>query len=339
MQIQHLIYPLQFKYPFHIAHGVRSHTDCIFIKITYENYSGYGEITLPPYLPENITNCLDFLKQIHFENYSNDMLDPTAISASMNEQYKGFYPVKAAINNALWDLKGNIELKSVRAYLPTETNSPECTYTIGVSSASEMQEKINQATNFNLFKLKLDGICDVETIQTFTKYSDKAFAVDANQSWKDLDYAKKMIDLLSQTKCILVEQPFEKSDRKLSALLKQYSSLPIIADEAFQNIEDMDSIASSFDGINLKLLKCGGISNATQILTSAKKHRLKILIGCMSESACGCAAASMLQQYADWVDLDGPYLISNNPFEGYEIRGGKILCENKIGLGIHTHLF
>jgi L-alanine-DL-glutamate epimerase-like enolase superfamily enzyme len=314
MQLSYHIYPLKFKYPFHIAHGVRNHTDCIFIKINHENHVGYGEITLPPYLPENITNCLDFLKQIHFENYSKDILDPTAISASINNQFKGFYPVKAAINNALWDLKGNIELKSVRAYLPTETNSPECTYTIGVSSASQMLEKLNQATNFNLFKLKLDGIHDIEIIQTFTKYSDKAFAVDANQSWKDLDYAKKMTDLLSQTKCILIEQPFDKSDRKFTALLKQDSSLPIIADEAFQNIEDIDSIATSFHGINLKLLKCGGISNATQIINSAKQNQLKVLIGCMSESACGCAAASTLQSMADWVDLDGNLLITNDLF-------------------------
>ncbi|MEI6311400.1 MAG: enolase C-terminal domain-like protein [Bacteroidota bacterium] len=339
MQISHIIYPLQFKFPFHIAHGIRSHTDCIFLKISSDSYAGYGEITLPPYLPETIASCLDFLKKIQFEKYSGDNIDPTAISASIHEQWDGFYPVKAAINNALWDLKGKMEVKSVRDYLTNDTNSPECTYTIGISSRSDMLEKIYHATNFNLIKLKLDGIQDVEIIQTFIKYSDKTFAVDANQSWNDIDYAKKMIDLLSKTKCILIEQPFEKSDRKLSALLKQFSSLPIIADEAFQNIEDIDSIATSFDGINLKLLKCGGISNATQIITSAKQHQLKILIGCMSESACGCAAASMLQQSADWVDLDGPYLIHNNPFEGYEIRAGKILIENNIGLGIHTNLF
>lgn len=339
MKISYFVRALKFKYPFRIAHGMRTHTDCIYVKIVRGNFVGYGEATMPPYLSDNLKTSIELLDQLNLLEYTDDLIHPDIISEKINQQFEGNYSIKAAINIALWDLKGKIENTLVSNYFSTNSTIPFCTYTIGVGDAHEMKEKLNDATNFELIKLKLDGIHDQQIIETYLTICNKPFAVDANQAWSNIVTAEKMLCLLQNTNCFLIEQPFVKSDLELSKQLKHISKIPIIADEAFQHIDELENLADSFDGINIKLMKCGGISTAFQIIEKAKNLNLKILIGCMSESACGCAAASSLQSFANWVDLDGPYLISNNPFRGYEVKNGKIHLQYSSGLGLLTDLF
>jgi L-alanine-DL-glutamate epimerase-like enolase superfamily enzyme len=111
------------------------------------------------------------------------------------------------------------------------------------------------------------------------------------------------------------------------------SALPVLADESFQRLADLDKIGSHFSGINLKLMKCTGLYEGAQILRAANASSLKINIGCMSESSCGIAAAAQLMQYAHWIDLDGPLLIKNNPFGGIQFPNGKLEIDSRPGTG------
>ena len=324
---------MQFKYPFSIAQGVRTYTDCVFIAIEKDGILGYGEATLPPYLTDTIKSTTAFLQDIDIvdsHHRFNSNLDLFENDEGTN------MPAKASIDMAFWDLKGKLEGRKVDSYFKRSVlqKKPNSTYTIGISSEEELKNKLLDATDFKLIKLKLNGKNDEEQILNFRKYSDKAFAVDANQSWTDIDQAKRMHDFLIAQNCFLIEQPFEKHDTQKTTALKNYSHIPIIADEAFQTIDSLEQIAEAYHGINIKLMKCGGISNAYKIIEKAKQLDLKILIGCMSESACGCAAAAILQAFADWTDLDGPWLIKNNPFDDYIIQDGQIRTLQNTGLGI-----
>jgi L-alanine-DL-glutamate epimerase-like enolase superfamily enzyme len=335
-------YRLQFKYPFAIAHGIRTFTDAVFIAIENEGVWGYGEATLPPYLNDTVQSTQQFLtsctiSQIKFYFDQLEQLSTIDLPGKKDENM----PAKAALNMALWDLKGKLENKKVAAYFTPESPvSPVyCTYTLGVSNQQETALKLKDAVDFKLIKLKLDGTNDQERILHFRKFSDQPFAVDANQAWQQLDHAKAMHDFLITQNCFLIEQPFPKNEHQLAAAFKQYSTLPVMADEAFQTIDDLEKIADSYDGINIKLMKCGGISNAYAIIEKAKSLQLQLLIGCMSESACGCAAAAALQSHASFTDLDGPWLINNNPFVGYGLLNGEIVTQGPSGLGISTDLF
>ena len=339
MKISYFVRALKFKFPFKIAHGIRTHTDCVFVKIELNKMTGYGEATMPPYVTDNLQTTCSFLDAIDLTHYTSTSFDPNLISGMLDKLYPANYSAKAAINMALWDLKGKLENQLVATYFKHSNHIPNCTYTIGLGDSKSMKDKLALASNFNLIKIKLDGQQDESIIKDYLNNSSKPFAVDANQSWKDKNYVEKMLQLLDNTNCFLIEQPFEKNDRENSQWIRSLTSIPIIADEAFQHIDELEDLATAFDGINIKLMKCGGISNAYKIVEKAKALDLKILIGCMSESACGCAAASVLQQYADWVDLDGPYLISNNPFQGYEVKEGKIQLQFQSGLGLTTTLF
>jgi L-Ala-D/L-Glu epimerase len=150
-------------------------------------------------------------------------------------------------------------------------------------------------------------------IRHFIKATSLPFAIDANQAWKKAEDKKKIIDLLESSGCVLIEQPFDKSDLRETGFLKKMTSLPVIADEACQRLKDIARISEVFDGINIKLQKCGGISEAFKMICEAQSRNLKVLIGCMSESSVGCGAAEVLAPLCNWADLDGPWLIKNDP--------------------------
>ena len=316
-------YQLQFKFPFRIAHGLRTHTNVVYVKLEHEGFGAWGEATLPPYLPETQKSVVQFLTSFSRSVSSNSIDDWFGELQPESENMSA----KAALDMALWSLKSQVENKSIGKLLGIQSREfPYCTYTIGVSSFNEMKIKMEEANQFGfeIFKIKLDGKNDEEMIGNFRKLTSKKFAVDVNQGWKNIEEARSKIDWLKEQGCLFVEQPLQKDALHEMKLLKQKSSLPLYADESCQRLSDIEKLKDSFDGINIKLMKCGGITEAHQMILKARELDMKILIGCMSESSVGCTAAAYLTPLADYADLDGPYLISNDPFEGMKVVEGRI---------------
>lgn len=327
MKISSYPYQLQFKFPFRIAHGLRTHTDVVYVKLEHEGFTAWGEAALPPYLPETQKSVVEFLTTFSKSLSSNSVDDWFQKLKHESENMSA----KAALDMALWNLKSQMENKSIKELLGfvgdnTNKGFPLGTYTIGVSSFDEMKIKVEEANQFGfeIFKIKLDGKSDKEMVGNFRKLSDKPFAIDVNQGWKNIEEAKDKIDWLKERGCLFVEQPLEKNSMDEMKLMKEKSSLPIYADESCQRLTDLEKAADCFDGVNIKLMKCGGITEAHQMILKALELGLKVLIGCMSESSVGCTAAAHLTQLADYADLDGPYLISNDPFEGMKVVNGRI---------------
>ncbi|MBL0309433.1 MAG: dipeptide epimerase [Bacteroidetes bacterium] len=326
--MQYTLYPyqLKFRYPFHISHGLRTHTDVVFIKIEHEGFVGWGEATLPPYLRETRQSVIDFLSLPEVKNITLPV-HPPDIFKMLDEKFPGNMSAKAALDMALWNLKSQMEQKSIGELLEIQSDkSPLCTYTIGLCSFDEMKRKVEEANaiGFKLFKIKLDGKQDEEMISDFRKLTNKPFAVDVNQGWKDVKEALTKIKWLSAEGCMLIEQPLVKDALEEMKEVKSDSLLPVFADESCQQLSDLEKVKESFHGVNIKLMKCGGVSQAVEMILQAKKYELKVLVGCMSESSVGCSAAANLAPLADYVDLDGPYLIANDPFEGMKVEEGKV---------------
>jgi L-alanine-DL-glutamate epimerase-like enolase superfamily enzyme len=320
-------YQLRFKYPFGIAHGLRHTTDVVYVKLQHRGYTAWGEATLPPYLPETQSSVIKFLEHISYSSVLNTA-DPVTVSAELNDAYTGNMAAKAALDMALWHLRLQTEGQPLHRLLGFESNSyPQGTYTIGVCPLAEMEAKIAEADalGFGIFKLKLDGKNDFETIRNFRSLTNKPFAADVNQGWRTPAQAAAVAALLAGQGCLFIEQPFDKHDKQLPVLFKAQSPLPVYADEACQLLADLEDMPRSFNGINIKLMKCGGITEAYKMIVRARQLGLNILIGCMSESSVGCTAASWLTPLADYADLDGPYLISNDPFTGMKVEKGCIV--------------
>jgi L-alanine-DL-glutamate epimerase-like enolase superfamily enzyme len=125
-----------------------------------------------------------------------------------------------------------------------------------------------------------------------------------------------------------------KTDPDSNAWLSERSPIPIIGDEAVQRFADVDKAKGVYNGINVKLMKSAGMYEAKRMIDRARELRLKVLIGCMSETSCATLAAAALAPQCDWADIDGPFLVSNNPFRMPEFIDGKWLLSEKAGLGL-----
>ncbi len=305
---------LLFRHPFRIAHGIRLSTDVVYLRAECVNAVGFGEATLPPYLGVSTAEVLEFFKlpvinEIEFPFSPNDVL------INIDRQIPGMMPAKAALDMALWSLLSQLDKKSFPELFDVKTNErvPH-SFTIGVCDEVEFSEKIQfaRSVGFDFFKLKFDGVHDRQMIEMYTKMEQATFAIDVNQAWSDAEEMFGFVDELARLGCVLIEQPFHRDDLEQTALLRQHTNIPVIADEACQRIFDIPRIQESFDGINIKLQKCGGLSEARRMITDARSRDLKVLIGCMSESSVGCNAAEVLSPLCNWADLDGPWLIRND---------------------------
>ncbi len=346
LNISYHPFELLFRYPFRIAHGERTFTPVVFVEIAHNGLLGYGEAALPPYLAETTKTVGSFLesskpllKKLN-DNFSLEELELFLIN--LNEAFPGNKSAKAALEMALLDLwgkKNNLSLKKI--FNPHSLPDVFSTFTIGICGPEEMKLKISGANEFSIFKIKLNGISDKKNIELFLNISERmksnrkvSFCVDVNQGWKDKFLAMDMVHWLSEKGAFLIEQPLPVKMLDESAYLTERSPIPVIADESVQGLEDIEKVKGAFSGINIKLMKTGGLYIAKKMISRARELEMKILIGCMSESSCGVTAAAHLSPLADWADLDGPYLIKNDPFEGVKIKDGKIWLPDEPGMGV-----
>ena len=174
---------------------------------------------------------------------------------------------------------------------------------------------------------------DKETVEIIRSMTDVPICVDANQGWNDKEEALRMIDWLAERNCLFVEQPLPKEKFEETAWLRDRSSLPIIADEAFQRIGDIPRLQQAYDGINIKLMKSTGLHEAYKMAILARSLGMKVMVGCMTETSCGISAAAQIAPLVDWADLDGNLLIANDRFEGMKIVDGKITLSQYPGIG------
>lgn len=328
MKLSYAPYSLQFKHPFGLSHSTRSTTEVVYVKLEKEGVAAYGEAALPPYLAETQSSVIEFFKKAA-PLLSNNKGTLEEIVSSLDKLAPENTAAKAAIDIALHDLLGKIKNKAAHQLLQLQKPEPkETSVTIGIGDLSLIPQKLEELKDFNLLKIKLGNKNDREVITCIRKHTSKPLVVDVNQGWPDKQFALEMIQWLATQNVLYIEQPLAKENLKDMEWLSAQSPLPILADESFQRFSDLEKISSCFSGINLKLMKCTGLQEAKKIILTAKEKNLKINIGCMSESSCGIAAAAQLMHYADWIDLDGPMLIKNDPFDGVNFKNGKLeLCD------------
>lgn len=315
MKIAYANYQLKFNHPFRLAHGVRDGTSSVFVRLSFKGKNGYGEATLPPYLEETPESVINWLKDTDLDGL-HPIRDFEEALQQIHRYANDHYFVRCALEEALLDLGGYTRYP-IRSKVP-------CTFTLGLcENELELQEKLRNAAHFKFLKLKLNSDSDRTPVLQLRKHSNLPFCVDANQAWSNVEKALEFTHWLKDQGAVLIEQPFGKDEIEKHEQFLESSPLPSIADESIQNLNDLHERHTFFSGVNVKLLKCGGPLEAEAMLRFAKEKNLFRLIGCMSESTLGVSHALSLSKYADMLDLDGPFLISNDPFKGYGIHKGK----------------
>jgi L-alanine-DL-glutamate epimerase-like enolase superfamily enzyme len=334
MKLSFKPYDLQLKHVFTIASNSRTTTPVVLTLIEYDGIKGYGEASMPPYLGESHETVLKFLSNVNLAQFSDPFLYEDILSY-IDKLAPGNYAAKASVDIALHDLLGKLLGKPwFRLWGLDPSKTPNTSFTIGIDTPEVIKQKVAEADIYKVLKVKLGAGTDKEIINAIRSATDKPICVDVNQGWKDPKFAIDMIHWLKEKNVIFVEQPMPKTQVDDIAKLTQGSPLPIIADEAVQTADDLLTVKGVYSGVNIKLMKCGGMGAAIKMAQLAKLMGMKVMIGCMTETSCAVSAAAQISPLADWADLDGNLLISNDCYEGMKIVDGKVTLNEKAGIGI-----
>ena len=336
MKLTYTPHTLYFKRPFKIAHGTRSSTPIVITELHHQGITGYGEASMPPYLGESHDTVMTFLKKA--AGILNNFRDPFEIETILHEIDRvapGNTAAKASIDIALHDLIGKLrDIPCWKMFGGDRNKTPFTTYTLGIDEPNVIEQKIAEAQEYKVLKVKLNGENDKRTIDTIRNLTDKPMAIDVNQGWKDKHHALEMIHWLLERNVLFIEQPLPKNNWDDAHWIFEKSPLPVYADESIQRLTDIELVKDCFHGINIKLMKCTGIYEAQKMIIRAREVNLKVLIGCMSETSCAISAAAQLSPLADHADLDGPLLIKNDLFTGITFTDGKVILNNMAGIGV-----
>lgn len=328
-------YDLQLRHVFTIANSSRTTTPVVLTEIEYNGIIGYGEASLPPYLGETQASVIEFLKKVNLEQFA-DPFQLEDILSYVDKIAENNTAAKASVDIALHDLLGKImEQPWHKIWGLDKSKAPSTSFTIGIDTPEVVKQKtLESASLYNVLKVKLGRNNDKEIIEAIRSVSNKPIAVDINQGWTDKHAALDMIFWLKERGIVLVEQPMSKHQLDDIAWLTERSPLPVIADESFQRLTDLEHLKGAFSGVNIKLMKCTGMREAWKILTVARAAGMKVMLGCMTETSCAISAASQLSPAVDWADLDGNLLINNDIFSGTTIINGKLTLTDLPGIGI-----
>jgi len=334
MKLRFRPYELQLRHVFTIANNSRTTTPVMLTEVEFDGIIGYGEASMPPYLGESHKTATEFLSKVDLSSF-NDPFELEDIIQYIDSLAAGNYAAKASVDIALHDLIGKIlgqPWHKLWGLNPSKT--PNTSFTIGMDTPDVVREKVHEADIYKILKVKLGRDNDREMIQTIRSVTDKPICVDVNQGWKDKHMALDMIHWLATQGVVFVEQPMSRLAVDDMAWLTENSPLPTMADEAVQTVYDVLSVHKVYSGINIKLMKCGGMRNAHKMADMAKILGMKVMIGCMTETSCAVSAAAQLSPIADWADLDGNLLISNDIYDGVNVVDGKMTLSQLPGIGI-----
>ncbi len=328
-------YPIDLKLttPFRISRGVQETSPNVIVEIVHHDYKGYGEASPTEYYGESPTSVLACI-----ELFKGDLGDdPFALEDIMQRLNHtiGLNPsAKAAVDMALYDLIGKMLGVPLYKLLGLNaTKTPYTSFTIGLDSPAQMAKKAAAAKKYPVLKVKLGTKHDIEIIKAIREVSNATIRVDANTAWTPKE-AIKTINELAPYNIEFIEQPVPSHNLEGLKLIRDNVSVPIIADESCVTVEDIPRVADCVDGINIKLMKCGGIHHALKMIHVARAHHLSIMLGCMIESSLAITAAAHLTPLVDYADLDGNLLIENDPYLGVKVEDGKLILSDEAGLGV-----
>jgi L-Ala-D/L-Glu epimerase / N-acetyl-D-glutamate racemase len=245
------------------------------------------------------------------------------------------YAGRAALDIALYDWTGKrLGVPVYRLLGLDPRDAPVTTFSIGIDTPELTRQKVREAAEFPVLKIKVGLDTDEATIEAVRSVTDKPLRVDANEGWTDRETAARRIDWLVSRGVELVEQPMPAAMLEETRWLRDRFAVPIFADEACLHPSDIPALAEAYDGVNIKLDKAGGMSEALRMIHVARACGMQVMLGCMISSSVSTTAAAHLSPLVDFADLDGHLLIGNDPWSGVQVSEGRLLLPEGPGLGL-----
>jgi len=322
-------------HPFRIARGAQTEQEVFIFELNWEGFTGWGESSPPNYYGEDSDTVKAAVKRIEGRlDGDPESLRERLDGGDLRQILGGDASVRAALDMALWDISGKKEGKPVYALLGLDPNeTPATSFSIGIDTPDVVDKKVDEAEPYRILKMKMGVPGDLALLDRVLARSGKLIRVDANEGW-DVETALQMCSLLNEKGIEFVEQPIHHDNEDDLRTLKRLTPLTVILDESIIDPGDVARRRDQGHGINIKLMKCGGITPALSLIEEATKAGLKIMLGCMLETSIAITAAAHLSPLADYADLDGNILLSNDPYQGVTVTNSKLVLPDGPGLGV-----
>jgi L-alanine-DL-glutamate epimerase-like enolase superfamily enzyme len=243
---------------------------------------------------------------------------------------------EAAVDMALFDIAAQrMDVPLFEMLGLDHRRTPETSYTIGLDTPEVVIQKVRQASAYSILKVKMGSDDDRQVLQAVRDTTQQRLRVDANEGWTP-DVALDRLQWLASLGVEMVEQPLPAGQLEETRWLRQRSPLPLFADESVHRAADIPKLVGAFDGINIKLMKCGGLGEALRMIAVARAHGLQVMLGCMIETSIAITAAAHISPLVDTADLDGNLLLETDPYEGATVVEGRLVLPDRSGLGVRA---
>jgi L-alanine-DL-glutamate epimerase-like enolase superfamily enzyme len=324
---------LETAFEFRISHGARRAYANTLVRLEHDGIEGIGEASPAHYYGESrafVERALDAWAP----HLGDDPFALEAIERRLDDVLQGQRAARAAVDTALHDWIGKklgLPVWKLLGLDPSRT-PPSCV-TLGMAAPQEMEQKLERVIDFPMLKVKLGSPGDVENLRRIRSRFAGSIRVDANAAWSPAE-AVRVLRLIEPLDILLVEQPVPRQDLEGLRWVRERSGIPVFADESVHAAGDLANLAGRVDGVNLKLMKSGGLREMQRTIHAARALGMQVMLGSMVESSLALSAAAQLAPLADHLDLDGHWLLARDPFDGAPRERGLIRLSERPGVGV-----
>jgi len=333
LQLQYQSHNLPFEFPFVISKGEKTHQRTLIVSLRLGRMTGYGEATSIGYYNADVDEMIVLLEKNRAVLESYALNGPERFWHFLHHLFPGQPFLISALDMAGWDLFAQLNRRPLYTLLGLQwKNIPLTDYTIGITDPEVIAGRVRLKPS-PVYKLKVGSLHDLPALEALRAATDAVIRVDANEGWT-LKEALEIVPALEALNVELIEQPLHRDDYEGVAELKKHTAIPVIADEACREEEDLAACLQVYDGINIKLSKCGGLTPALNMIRDTRKARKKLMLGGMCETIVGATVLAHLLPLADYADIDGPLLLAENVGRGLQYNNGLISVPVMPGSGV-----
>jgi L-alanine-DL-glutamate epimerase-like enolase superfamily enzyme len=326
-------YDLPLRHPFSISHGCTTVQRTLIVELEEGGFHGFGEAGANTYYGVTVEAMVALLERHRAAIEAQTLDDPATLWEKFQPLLESSPFAQCALDTACHDLWGKTHGKPLwKLWKLSLDHPPASNYTIGIDTIEVMLERLREFSRWPIYKIKLGASADVEIIRILRQYTEAVFRVDVNCAWTAIETVANAL-VLQKLGVEFIEQPLPADHWTEMAKVFERSALPIIADESCRVESDLKKCVGQFHGVNIKLVKCGGLTPARRMIERAKELGLKVMLGCMVESSVGISAVAQLLPLADYVDFDGALLLDHDPAEGVRIERGQVVLPHENGCG------
>jgi L-alanine-DL-glutamate epimerase-like enolase superfamily enzyme len=324
---------LKLRHTFTISRESRNVQPTLIVELREGDVSGFGEATSNLYYGISVEKMKQDITAVTAEILEATNKSPAMFWEAIYPYFKENMFALSALDLAFNDFYTRKKQLKLYEYwkLSTEDN-PQTNYTIGIDSVEKMVVKLKEKP-WPIYKIKLGTKDDIKIITELRKHTNAIFRVDANCGWT-VDETISNAKILAALGVEFIEQPLKADNWDGHKKVFETSVLPIMADESCLVATDVAKCHHHFHGVNVKLMKCGGLTPGKRMLEEARTLGMKTMVGCMTESTVGISAIAHLLPLLDYVDMDGSLLITNDIASGITIENGQVLYSNLNGIGV-----